>query len=177
MKQPDKARMKRMISDMKKYWNTYDAQEGCLLYTDKTFIDDALYGLGVAIDPKKYFAAQGYDKFKAALLERLLPDAIEESKYEQTRTLLPCPFCGSKNLIIDPYYDESSVVCQDCKTDGPAGNYVECQRLWNKRPREKMIEAAGAAKAVIALEQNKLRSYIDCVAEAGCKARTEVFKT
>lgn len=69
--------------------------------------------------------------------------------------LKPCPFCGGSNLLTEPYYEESYVHCQDCKTDGPAGDYAECEKLWNKRPREKLSEANGAAKAVIALEQHR----------------------
>ena len=64
-------RMIGMASSMENYWNEYFSQPGYEDYTVKTFIDDALYGLGIAIDPEKYFAAQGYDKFKLVLLEHL----------------------------------------------------------------------------------------------------------
>ncbi len=44
-----------------------------------------------------------------------------------------CPFCGSLDLIVEPYYDESYVRCQSCDCDGPTGEYEECQIKWNQR--------------------------------------------
>ncbi len=59
---------------LSKYWATYDEQYKYTSYSDQTFIHDALYGLGIAIDPKEYKCAQGYDKFKAFLLDFLQQD-------------------------------------------------------------------------------------------------------
>lgn len=51
--------------------------------------------------------------------------------------LKPCPFCGSGDLIMIPYYDESCVACQECKCEGPSGDYEECQKLWNNTKQSK----------------------------------------
>jgi hypothetical protein len=43
--------------------STYKDQLNYSLYSDKTYLNDMLYGLGSSIDEKKYFAAKGYDEF------------------------------------------------------------------------------------------------------------------
>lgn len=50
--------------------------------------------------------------------------------------LKSCPFCGSENLTTEPAYNESYVRCYNCDADGPVGDYVECERLWNERAKE-----------------------------------------
>jgi hypothetical protein len=60
-------RMKLMVAYLKDYMNTYDKQPNYKRYTDKTFIDDVLYGLGVAIDPSTYQFADGFDRWKETL--------------------------------------------------------------------------------------------------------------
>jgi hypothetical protein len=47
--------------------------------------------------------------------------------------LKPCPFCGSDNIILNPYGDESVYFCENCQAEGPAGIVPEAQRLWNNR--------------------------------------------
>ena len=64
-------RVKAAIEFLKDYYLRYDKQIGYLDYTDKTLIDDALYGLGAALDPNKYKFANGYDEFKRVLREHL----------------------------------------------------------------------------------------------------------
>lgn len=63
-------RMVRMVSYMAGYWSTYDKQTGYKDYSDKTFIDDALYAIGITLHPKYKFA-DGYREFKKFLLEHL----------------------------------------------------------------------------------------------------------
>lgn len=60
-------RMKEMVVYMKEYWETYDKQSDYLNYTDETFLHDAIYGLGVALNKNEYQWAEGYIKFKAFL--------------------------------------------------------------------------------------------------------------
>lgn len=51
-----------------------------------------------------------------------------------TTELLPCPYCGGKNLtvIIDEYFD--AVACRDCESSGPTGkNARDAIKAWNKR--------------------------------------------
>ena len=63
--------MKRMVARLKKYMDTYDSQSGYLNYSDKTFIEDVIYGLALAMGPKKFQFAQGQRKFKKFLAQYL----------------------------------------------------------------------------------------------------------
>lgn len=59
--------------------------------------------------------------------------------------LLPCPFCGGKNLLWEGALrygrPVSHVVCWNCFAEGPVadhlkngrGNYPKAKKLWNKR--------------------------------------------
>jgi Lar family restriction alleviation protein len=47
--------------------------------------------------------------------------------------LKPCPFCGDKQPITEPYYYDSYVICQNCGATGPTGDINEAERLWNER--------------------------------------------
>jgi len=67
----NRKRMIAVVKSLQNYMNTYDKQEGYVNYTDKTFIDDVLYGLGLALDKRAYEGAQGYDAFKLQLLKHL----------------------------------------------------------------------------------------------------------
>lgn len=49
------------------YMNTYDKQYGYKEYSEECFINDILYGLGIALDPKKYRYADGFSLFKQKL--------------------------------------------------------------------------------------------------------------
>lgn len=57
-------RMIAIVKSFKKYVNTYTNQEGYSSYSDATFILDMLYGIGIAIDKKKYCMADGFQDFK-----------------------------------------------------------------------------------------------------------------
>lgn len=52
---------------MAHYINTYDKQAGYEKYRLETFVDDMLYGIGLALNPIEYSGAQGFDKFKEHL--------------------------------------------------------------------------------------------------------------
>ena len=70
---PQNAKQERVaaaVKYLKKYMKTYDKQYGYLDYSDKTIIDDILYGLGAALDDK-YKMANGFEKFKVVLREHL----------------------------------------------------------------------------------------------------------
>ncbi len=58
------------VASLSEYWGTY----GSLNIEDYSvgiLLDDALYGIGIAIDPVKYKEAAGYELFKKDLIERL----------------------------------------------------------------------------------------------------------
>ena len=90
--------------------------------------------------------------------------------------LKPCPFCGGENLLTEPSNDESYVHCQDCKADGPAGDYVECEKLWNNRAREAPLAGLDCIKRVTNKEQ--VDEYISCAQlEAGHYCEDEWFQS
>ena len=67
-------RMKKIVSRFQKYVETYSLQQSYCEYSDETFIDDMLYGIGIAIDPNKYKFSTGFDLWKGVLVSRLLKD-------------------------------------------------------------------------------------------------------
>jgi len=64
-------RMKTAIQDLVDYMATYELQERWLDCSDETFIDDVLYGLGVALDKNEHRWANGFDIFKEKLRKHL----------------------------------------------------------------------------------------------------------
>jgi len=68
---PEQQRVKKAIKFLKRYINTYESQRGYLNYDDTTIIDDILYGLGLALDEKKYSFYSGFMTFKAFLRKHL----------------------------------------------------------------------------------------------------------
>ena len=63
-------RMKRAVEYMRKFMDTYDQQQGYQDYSDRTYIDDVLYGLGASLSGEYEFAG-GYRKFREVLREHL----------------------------------------------------------------------------------------------------------
>ena len=66
-------RMKKAIAYMAGYMSSYGGQLGALNYTDQTFMDDVLYGLGVALHGSSVSYADGFDKWRQMLREHLGP--------------------------------------------------------------------------------------------------------
>jgi len=75
-------RMQKAIAWMRVYMAEYDKQPCCLDYTDKTFMDDVLYGLGVALHGTSCTYAQGYEAWKDKLREHLGPGPNVRAKRE-----------------------------------------------------------------------------------------------
>ena len=63
---------KGAVEDLTEYWRTYDTQFGYEKYPVGTILDDALYGIGIAINREKYSFRDGFDRFKKDLLEQLI---------------------------------------------------------------------------------------------------------
>lgn len=59
--------MKDVVASLQKYVSTYDQQHGYENYSDETFIEDILYGIGKALD-EKFEMAPGFQKFKEEVL-------------------------------------------------------------------------------------------------------------
>lgn len=65
-------RMREMVSRFQKYVATYSDQAHFEDYSDKTYIDDMLYGLGISIvGPADYTGPGGYERWKQKLREHL----------------------------------------------------------------------------------------------------------
>jgi len=62
-------RMAKIVSDLQKYVTTYSDQPYYNTYSDKTFIEDMLYGIGIAINKEKYQNAEGYRLWKQELIK------------------------------------------------------------------------------------------------------------
>ena len=56
---------------MIEYWSTYMDQRYADTYTDATVLHDAVYGIGIAMDPDAFQFADGYDDFRGAILTEL----------------------------------------------------------------------------------------------------------
>lgn len=69
----DPVRMKKAVASLEEYILTYKDQECYESYSDETFIDDILYGLGIALDPMGHRFADGYQRFKEKLLSHIQP--------------------------------------------------------------------------------------------------------
>jgi len=78
---PELRPMEDIVEKFQGYMSTYHEQPGYQEYTDETFIEDILYGMGVSIDPKYQFA-NGLRDFKKVLLKHLKKS--EEEDDDQT---------------------------------------------------------------------------------------------
>ena len=67
----EKKLVRDTVKSLQDYWNTYPNQEHYEDYTPNIIIEDALYGLGIALNKEEYSYAQGFDKFKKLLKEHL----------------------------------------------------------------------------------------------------------
>lgn len=76
---PERQRMRRIVENFQHYVATYSKQEHFDSYSDTIFIDDMLYGIGIAIDKAHYEFADGFAKFKEVIRERL-PDEPSASE-------------------------------------------------------------------------------------------------
>lgn len=70
------ADIEKATKALQDYMNTYDKQFGYKEYSEECFINDVLYGLGIALDPEKYRYAGGFDLFK-----RKLSEFIKENRW------------------------------------------------------------------------------------------------
>lgn len=67
-------RMRAVVAKMQSYVATYSEQAHFDIYTDKTFLDDMLYGIGISMQigtATDYTGPGGYERFKQALREHL----------------------------------------------------------------------------------------------------------
>jgi isochorismate hydrolase len=62
-----KRRMREIVKAHQQYVATYTNQAHYQDYEDRTFINDMLYGIGLALDKDKFFGADGFVRFKEML--------------------------------------------------------------------------------------------------------------
>ncbi len=72
-RQERRERMRAMLESFENYVVTYRSQEGWEDYSDKMFLDDMLYGLGIAMEDsdEQYTWGNGFQRFKEYLLKHL----------------------------------------------------------------------------------------------------------
>jgi len=63
--------MRARVGSIQHYVATYSDQAHFEDYSDDTFINDMLYGIGLAMDGVEYAQGAGFEKFKLVLRERL----------------------------------------------------------------------------------------------------------
>ena len=73
-------RMKLIVGRFQEYVRTYSEQAYYTDYTDTIFIDDMLYGIGLALEPLVHEGPDGFSRFKELLRERLSPPQTEGAK-------------------------------------------------------------------------------------------------
>jgi len=54
--------------------------------------------------------------------------------------LKPCPFCGSKNVILRGIESNFWLKCVNCGTDGPLCNEKSAKKEWNNRATPELPE-------------------------------------
>lgn len=65
-------RMREAVAKLQAYMNAYTQQAHYEEYTDKTYVDDVLYGLGLSLSGlTDYSGPGGYERFKAYLRDHL----------------------------------------------------------------------------------------------------------
>jgi hypothetical protein len=75
--QAQREKIRKAVALMKAYIDTYDNQPYYKDFTEGTFIEDMLYGIGMALNPKEYEWADGFQKFKQRLLIEHMPSSIK----------------------------------------------------------------------------------------------------
>jgi hypothetical protein len=75
--------MREIVARFQSYVRTYDGQAAYSTYSDRTYIEDMLYGIGLSIDPELYRGASGFDRFKALLQEKHVPTQVQHTAGQQ----------------------------------------------------------------------------------------------
>lgn len=73
-------RMRLIVGRLQEYVRTYTNQAHYEDYSDTIFVDDMLYGIGLALEPLDHQGASGFEKFKAQLRERLVHPTTSEDQ-------------------------------------------------------------------------------------------------
>lgn len=82
LKRRDSTAMTKAVQSLQNYWNTYTRQTAYEGFSVETLLDDALYGVGVAIDKAQFELADGYELFKEVLRQHLDKPATSMATFE-----------------------------------------------------------------------------------------------
>lgn len=87
-----------------------------------------------------------------AIHEKLLTEVQEGAKMNPRPEFLPCPFCGSADIVITSWSSGSGLLhqhcywCSKCGTEGPQSEFKhEAKNLWNTRAPSPDAEALRSA--------------------------------
>lgn len=72
-------RMKKIVAALQLYVATYTEQDSYEDYSDRCYIEDILYGLGLSLNHRDHYGASGFDRFKAVLREHIQSDSNGDS--------------------------------------------------------------------------------------------------
>ena len=138
--------MKQSVQELTKYMETYPNQYGYESWPVDTLIDDVLYGLGVSISDEYRFA-DGYDKFKKLLLDRLQKEEENRKSIHQAIDKLKgwnpietAPKGAPGFLALCKYQDSLEWLTDDSHPDRffnmNSGNYTERKHwaFWKPLP-------------------------------------------
>lgn len=79
-------RMKMIVEDFQNYVKTYSEQVAYQSYSDEVFLDDMLYGLGIAIGDEEFRYLNGYKHWKKILMNFLKTNKIESEIKDELKT-------------------------------------------------------------------------------------------
>lgn len=65
-------RMRAIVERMTQYMTTYPSQYKWMDYSDRCFLDDMFYGIGISLDPERYRSAAGYELFRQEIMKPIL---------------------------------------------------------------------------------------------------------
>lgn len=90
---------------------------------------------------------------------------------EHETKLLPCPFCGGNNLVLEGIGSGCEYYVCVCGADGPAGDdKLESHDRWNERaPNPLVTELAEALDALFTNDHIDLGDQIYAVRDSECK--------
>lgn len=92
-------RMRAAVEKLARYWGTYDEQAWYTRYTTDTLINDALYGIGLALDEleetDQYRGPGGFSRLKSRLRYHMLTkdNAVSHRHEGWEGSADACPIC------------------------------------------------------------------------------------
>jgi hypothetical protein len=67
METKNRKEMRDIVARFQEYVATYSNQDFFEIYPINTFIEDMIYGVGIAVEPEKFRGSDGYERFREYL--------------------------------------------------------------------------------------------------------------